>query len=380
LPTAAAQSNNPRVDDLAGLLAQMKRHGELPLETAVTLPREAYRSPGLYSLEIERIFRREWICAGRVDEIPALGDWFCFDLVGEPIIVVRDESHTVRAFSNVCAHRAVELKAGRGHSSTLQCPYHAWTFDLGGCLRSAPHMEKAEGFRPEAICLVEFRLEVWLGFIFVNLDRDARPLAPRLSALEARLRAYPVADATTVVHEEETWNANWKIVLENAMESYHIFRVHSKTINPVLSTKTVECLPGEPAFNLHMLRSRLVARPEAAVVWQAAIYPSLVIYIGPLEQPRVAWLTALPTDIGQSRVTTGQATVEPPPTGSEALQAVQARIKAANDAVNSEDRPICESVQRGIGSSGARRGRLSHLEAPLWEFSQYLARQLAGSG
>jgi phenylpropionate dioxygenase-like ring-hydroxylating dioxygenase large terminal subunit len=365
------------VDELVELLRQLKEGARLPLESAQSLPASAYCSPAFLSREVERIFRREWICAGRADEIPQPGDWFCFDLVGEPIIVVRDEGGEIRALSNVCAHRFALLKSGRGNSSTLQCPYHAWTYDCQGRLRAAPFMEQERNFVPSEVRLPQFRVETWLGFIFVNLDVEASPLRPRLSGLETQLAEYPVAETATVVHEIETWNANWKVVLENAMESYHIFRVHKKTLNHVIPTRSIECFSGGEAYNLHTTRSTLCADVKRGTVWQAAIYPSLVIYVGPLDHMRMSWLTVLPERTGLSRVTTGQALPDPPPRGSDAWRALFSNTKAGNDTVNAEDRPICESVQRGVVSARTARGRLSHLEAPLWEFSHYLGRKLA---
>jgi hypothetical protein len=165
-------------------------------------------------------------------------------------------------------------------------------------------------------------------------------------------------------------------VLENAMESYHIFRVHKTTLNHVIPTRSVECFPGGEGYNLHTTRSTLSADARRGIVWQAAVYPSLVIYVGPLDHMRVSWLTVLPEGAALSRVTTGQALLDVPPHGTDAWRALHANTKAGNDTVNAEDRPICESVQRGANAAARRRGRLSHLEASLWEFSRYLGRKL----
>lgn len=358
--------------ELAELVSEIERQASLPLEAATTLPPQVYRSEEFLAFEKDRLFCREWICAGRVDEIPNEGDWFCVDIAGEPVLVVRGAGAEIRALSNVCAHRWTPLKSGRGHSMNLECPYHAWKYDLSGRLRGAPHMNKAKDFELRDVCLPSFRTETWLGFIFVNLDPQAEPLGPRLTALEAQLAPYVVASHQTSVHIQETWEANWKIVVENAMESYHVFRVHPDTIDPFLPTKTIQILPGGPAYNLHSLVSTLAPKASRTFL-RATIYPSLVIDVGYLDRLRLSWLTAIPAGVGKTAVFTGQAAV---PLAGETLLA---DAKTGNDLANAQDRPICESVQRGANARNAGRGRLSHLEAPLWEFARYLSSRLAPS-
>jgi choline monooxygenase len=362
-----SESQN-READVAALLAELKQQASLPLESAMTLAPGTYRSAGFLALEIEHIFRREWICVGRIDEIPNPGDWFSFDLVGEPLLIVRNEQGEVRAMSNVCAHRWARLKTGRGHAEQLRCPFHAWTYDLSGCLRGAPFMTKAKDFNPHDIRLPEFRLEIWLGFIFVNLDPDATPLAPRLTGLEEQLKAYPVVEQKTLSHVSETWDANWKLALENAMESYHVFGVHPKTLDPFLPTKTVTILPGEAGYNIHTMKSTLAPKAKSTFL-RATIYPTLVIDVGHIDRMRLSWQTFMPLGVQSSCIRTGAA----------AMPGAAGLLKdpgEGNDMANAEDRPVVESAQRGLQASRARRGRISHLEAPIWEFTRYLSARL----
>lgn len=362
------------MEDLTALLARMKRLAEVPLDEATSLPPEIYSSPQMLTLEIERIWRREWVCAGRVDEIPRPGDWFCFELIGEPMIVVRGTDGEIRALSNICAHRWAALKMGRGNSSTLQCPFHAWTYDLNGCLRSAPFMDRAKGFVLGETRLPAFRVELWHGFIFVNLDAQAEPLAPRLAGLTAKLAALNVVDQKTLWHDEEQWDANWKTVIEQTMESYHLFQVHQKTLDPHTPTKSAEYLPGAAGYNHHTVRFTRPVAPATPIMWRATIYPSVVIDVG----DSLSWTTVIPDGLGRSRVYTGQATLDAPEPGSLRAKQFVSGGQAFNARLNNEDRSAVETVQRGLQSRHRRPGRLSHLEGTVWEFGQYLVRQLVG--
>ena len=124
--------------------------------------------------------------SGHVSEISAAGDYVTFDLIDKPLLIVRDKDNNVRAYSNVCRHRSTVLATGAGNRSAFSCPYHAWTYDLSGCLRSAPHMDKD---KVAGICLPEYPVEIWQGLIFVSVNPDVEPLSPRLEALAERMSA-----------------------------------------------------------------------------------------------------------------------------------------------------------------------------------------------
>ena len=128
---------------------QMARVGE-PLARAWTLPRTAYTEPSVFAAEAERIFRRDWLCVARVEELAKVGDYRCVDLVDQPIAVTRARDGEIHAFSRICLHRAMPLAAGAGNASRFVCPYHNWTYELDGRLRSAPMMDGVEGFHATA--------------------------------------------------------------------------------------------------------------------------------------------------------------------------------------------------------------------------------------
>ena len=130
--------NTPVQTGLEDLIGRVQEVAELSLDHARTLPPEAYRSPELYELEIEKVFRKEWVCIGRADEVSEPGDFVSVTLVGEPLVLTRDHEGTLHVLSRVCRHRWAEVCEGIGNASRLQCPYHHWTYaysDLASCSR-----------------------------------------------------------------------------------------------------------------------------------------------------------------------------------------------------------------------------------------------------
>ena len=197
------------------------------VSTASTLPADLYTSPDVLQFEWEAVFAHEWLCVGRVERIPNPGDWFTVTYGNEPIIVVRDKSGAINAMSAVCQHRAMQVCDGSGTSTTFKCPYHHWTYSLEGRLLGAPAMERTTDFDKSQFGLPRLRVELWQGFVFVNMDPDAAPLAPTLSRYEPFLEHYDLADAVcpgTFTLTDLPWN--WKVMFENFNDGYHANRLH----------------------------------------------------------------------------------------------------------------------------------------------------------
>jgi choline monooxygenase len=188
-----------------------------------TLPWSWYTDPTVLQLERERIFRRFWQYVGRTDEVAEPGS-FSATRVGEiPVVLVRDEEDTLRAFLNVCRHRGSILCDGAGRRSTLQCQYHAWTYGLDGRLVSAPRSAREGGIDTGELHLLPLRVDTWGPFVFVNPDPDAGPLADFLEDVPERIAAAGVdVDALRFLQRSESeLEANWKISAENFLECYH---------------------------------------------------------------------------------------------------------------------------------------------------------------
>ena len=373
--------------ELPALLAQLRRHAELPFEQALSMPPRAYVSRAFHALEVERVFRREWHCVGRVDEVEKPGDYLAWQIAQEPVVVLRDERGELRAFSNLCRHRMATLLEGSGNTRRIVCPYHAWTYDLEGRLVAAPFM--GEGFSPEGCRLPALGLEVWQGFVYVNLDRDAAPLAPCLAGLEQRLAGYNLERYRAVARWEETWESNWKCLFENFSEGYHLFRAHAATVEPALPTRGIRCLEGGEQWHLFIQRrnpdvpyeyDREIGPLNADLTAEQqreipifGVFPTQAVSVSP---DRLAWLTMQPLGVGRLRVRwcmdAYPGLVTPGPDGDAHAR----QLKAAFDRINAEDRDIVESLGRNAAAMHAAPGRLSPLERAMWELQRYLARRL----
>jgi len=200
----------------------------LPADRPMGMPGGFYTAPEQFEHEARTVLLRGWHCLGRVDEIPEPGDFFTVQLLNEPLLIVRDDGGSIRVLANVCRHRGMPLAEGRGNAKRFVCSYHAWAYGRDGSLLRAPRMQNA-GFDAKSCKLPEHRTQIWNGFIYVNLDGDA----PAFShpELDTMLAPYETADFRLVHVAQEAWQTNWKCLVENFMEGYHLSVVHPQTLH-----------------------------------------------------------------------------------------------------------------------------------------------------
>jgi phenylpropionate dioxygenase-like ring-hydroxylating dioxygenase large terminal subunit len=194
---------------------------------ACLLPPVVYTSEEFYAFEREAIFAREWLCVGRVDQLPEPGDYFTVTIAEEPLIVVRTKEREIRVLSAVCRHRGHLVAEEKGNCTKFTCPYHHWMYGLDGRLLGAPAMERAVGFDKADFPLPSLKVEIWQGFIFCNMDPDAPALHPALAELDTHLEHFDLPSATTLEGKtlpDLPWN--WKIMMENFNDPYHASRLH----------------------------------------------------------------------------------------------------------------------------------------------------------
>jgi phenylpropionate dioxygenase-like ring-hydroxylating dioxygenase large terminal subunit len=356
------------------------REARACLERGATLPPRCYTDPALYAVEEERVFRREWLPVCRADPLAEPGDYLALDLAGEPLVAVRGRDGALRVLSNVCRHRGMPLVAGGGRTNAFQCPYHLWSYALDGRLIGAPGMEGARCFERAAAGLPELRSEVWQGFLFVNLDGDAKPLAPRLAALDARLASFDLAEMRTlaVLDYESPWN--WKLMLENAAESYHHMGPHAETLEPLLPAlrTAVPSQQGDFLFWRNPTRDGaplpVVFPPlpgldaeERASLTLAVVPPCLLIALQP---DQMVAFQILPETVECHRVRWWVCAPETVRTEPD-FEAKLAASRQLLDAIHREDMATCAAVQRGLRSRLATPGALSPLEATLAHFQRW---------
>jgi len=358
------------------------------------LPPVWYTSADVYALEVERILRREWLCLGRADEVAVPGDYLTLDLLGEPLILVRDPAGAVRVLSAICRHRAMPVAAGAGHTRTFVCPYHNWTYALDGRLLGAPEMTGSPGFDPAACRLPTVRSEIWEGFVFVSFDPDARPLGPALAPLAPLVQPYGLPAMKTVksVPFEMECDWNWKLMCENFMEPYHHLGTHRKSLEPTMPARLSQTLdPDGPFSVVHMYYRERDGSADPAG-WGVPALP-LLERLGPEERRRVTLLHVYPLGLitllpdhaefyrvfpeGPARIRLEKLICVPPeipsrPTfESEVRQVIQGFLL-----IRDEDIAICRAVQRGLGSRFAERGQLSHLETAIGQFARYVTARI----
>jgi phenylpropionate dioxygenase-like ring-hydroxylating dioxygenase large terminal subunit len=335
-----------------------------------------YTDPAVWQRENERVFRREWLCVGRAEQVERAGDYFAVDVLGEPLVVVRGDDGRVRTLSRVCRHRWAPVVEGRGNRRSFQCPYHLWTYALDGRLLGAPEMARTPGFDKTTCRLPEVRTELWEGWVFVNLDPDAAPLAPQLATLSALLAPYGLdrMRALEPLVYESTWN--WKIMVENFVESYHHMGPHAQTLQPMVPAAGtwVDDTDG-PYVVLHnptgdgsspAILPPIEGLPEAlrAKFVVCAVLPYHLFAANP---DSVVWYQLEPHALDRFTL---RIHVCVPPEHLDDERAMQ--LRELVEAVHREDVVMCRAVQRGVQARLAARGPLSHLERAIAQLHAWL--------
>jgi len=193
-----------------------------------TLASEFFTSDEIWRQEQERIFRRRWLYAGHVSRLPKAGSYFLFEVAGESVIVLRGEDGAIRAHHNVCRHRGSRLclEAAGELGRAIQCPYHAWTYELDGRLRAAPNMHEVASFERGEHGLRPCAVDQHEGLIFVSLTDDPAPFAEAMAPLVDRVERWRIAELVAVHQTVYTVEANWKLFFHNYSECYHCPGVH----------------------------------------------------------------------------------------------------------------------------------------------------------
>ena len=216
---------------------------EAPRAVAHGLPAAAYTSEAVFALENERIFARTWVFAGLAHELARPGDVVPVTVAGKPVLLVRDADGEVRAFHNVCRHRCLKLVEEAGNMGpTIQCPYHSWTYKLDGALHLAPyfggHDPRAvpDGFDRAQHGLVPVRVATWHDWIFVNLNGEAPLIEDFVAPIQRHLEGIDLTRMRHVVTVDlGEIGANWKLLMENFIEPYHVPFVHATTTEQPLT-------------------------------------------------------------------------------------------------------------------------------------------------
>jgi len=204
-----------------------------------------YTDPAIFEAERKGVLARTWQFAGHGSQLEHPGDYFAFEMAGESLFCIKGRDGEIRTFYNVCQHRAHQLVSGEGSTRVVVCPYHAWTYELTGELRAAPNTKSVPGFDKSAVCLTEVRTELFLGFIFVNLDPDAAPMDAWFPGVREELMEWlPHWDSLKPLEWVEIpENCNWKVSVENYSECYHCSLNHPTFATGIIKPETYDIQP-----------------------------------------------------------------------------------------------------------------------------------------
>ena len=373
------ETNCQIVSDLRQKLSEIKTLAD---DSPRSMPAQYYTSADFLKLETEQVLRREWMCVGHVGEVSNPGDFYATEMLDEQILVTRDMDGVVRVLSNVCRHRGNRVAEGSGNRRKFTCQYHAWTYDNTGALLGAPLMEKQPGFDKKKCGLPEFASEIWKGWIFVNLDGTAAPLAPRLSGLQAVIKNYHPEDRFLNFIEEDTWWCNWKCLFENFMEGYHLSATHLKTLHKITPTRLCKKMgsddgwtgyhayydpnyPPRGPFHPDLTEDEKTKSPMYGV------YPNLVVGMA---TNFTLFMCLRPDGVDKVKIRWGVTGLENDPDA----QTVKEYVDLCKS-FNAEDREKLEILQIALKTRSYPGGPLApdDYEGSIWDFIQYMARHLA---
>ncbi len=335
-----------------------------PLADGWTLPAAWYADDAVQLLERERIFASTWAYAGPAAWVTEPGSYFAAQIGTTPIGIVRGADGVLRGLVNVCRHRGHLVLEGTGCRATLQCPYHAWTYDLDGSLLRAPRSDREPGFDPTGLSLAPISVGTWGPFVFANPSPDAAPLEEWLGDIPAIVAQSGLDVDAIRFHSHHEWpiEANWKIVLENFLECYHCPTAHPGFSKVIDVSPDAYLLQVYPTFSSQIGPVRASALEgngrspytPAGDVIQAQfhfLFPSTTINIAP-GIPNISMERYLPTGLRETTEVTDYYF------GAGVSEQEIEELVAWDTQVAEEDVSLVQSVQRGLESGAVPQGRL----------------------
>jgi choline monooxygenase len=329
------------------------------LAHATTIPSRWYLDPQFLEMERGRVFARTWQPVGFAKAVSDPGSYFACEIAGEPVVVARAKDRVLRAFSNVCRHRASIIAAGEGKAASLRCPYHNWTYSLDGRLLACPEFEGVEDFDKSSVCLPQFRVEVWGPYVFVNQAGSGPALAEVFGDIpaEAAKLGCPVDQLEFSARRDYIIECNWKVYVDNYLEGYHLPAAHPSLVRELdyaqyrvdthryYSSQFAPIRPPRPGLDRSEDRRYSSEGLNALYYW---IFPNFMLNIYP---DNLSANIIVP--LSPSKTLTIFEWFSYPGSG------VKPETIAFSDEIQQEDIRICESVQKGLNSRTYDKGRFS---------------------
>lgn len=350
------------------------------------VPVAEYVDAARFEAEHDLLFRRSMNVLAHSSQIPLPGDFITRDLVGTPLILVRDEDGRAKAFMNVCRHRGatVELRE-QGNCRRFVCPYHAWTYETDGSLAAVRQQEGFPTLDLESTSLVALPSFEAAGLIWVCPDPGAPHWVPddATRTLIAELEGFGTSEAAVFASEARVWNANWKLIVDGGLESYHFRIAHRNTIGSFFTdnTSTFECI-GDHVRSVLPRVSVLDLRHKPESEWNIREHTHLLYAISPnasilMQESHFDLILTTPVSVGQTRIEI--MTMAPKPGAAGCGEKVGAFL-AANHAFTlktlDEDFVIAEQIQRGMRSGANELFRFARFEGALGQWHRRLEERL----
>ena len=382
--------NTHTSESLNESLRRLQECSSESFEESSPIPPAINHSIHFYNHEQDRIFNQEWICIGRCDEIPLPADFLTHEIAGTPVLCVRQDSGDIMSFVNACAHRFTCLsKEKSGHAFAFTCPNHAWTYGIDGQLKHAPFMDMKSNFILSEHNLERLHTETWEGFIYVSLSKKPKKgIAESLDALKKNIVGrYEMASYKTLIRESMCWHANWKNLVENFTESYHVPIAHPKTFaGHEKKIKDYECGEDSDHYCYHFAPQELEEGSGAAhqlntslkgkwrrTMVDFCVFPNHLVTLMP---DYLWWVSVMPNSVGSFKATWGVAVPQEilnDIAEEDYERWVKEKIDYMNTA-NEEDRVLVERLFQGSQSVRVPQGTYHPIEKNLWQFMKYLSK------
>ena len=349
------------------------------------MPAEFYTSSAVYELERSHIFARQWFFVCREEMLADPGAFRAFDTAGGPAIVIRGLDGELRAFANVCRHRGALLLQGEGTVRRVVCPYHAWSYNTDGSMATCPDMQGVDGFDATENGLIPLRLETWAGFVFLNFSSEGPSLAEHLGDLPQRMASHGLDRMRCTWTKTYFPSCNWKLILENSLETYHTGILHKDTVGrqtsrtvptegnwrciQVLSGRSIATLPGVPP-SFPVIEG--LDADALLGTYFTVVLPTVQFAIA---QDCVWWLNVTPLSHDRSILEVGGCFPEDVVRAPDFAEKAEPYYERWH-AVALEDFGVLEHQQRALGSLAHRPGSLSWRDDEVQAFGRWVYEQL----
>lgn len=351
-----------------------------------SLSQEFYHSPEVFDREMETVFGSGWFCVGVAADIPNKGDFVSFEIGAEPLMAVHGQDGVIRVLSRVCQHRAMYVVTGSGNAKRFSCPYHKWTYSTDGSLVGAPLMDGAAHFDKRQCGLPTLPVEIWNGFIFTTFAKEPVSFSNELAAYTRQLEHYAMGTWTTRVVDEGELDANWKVIMENGVESYHHLGAHLSTLQS--TSPAQHSRVGDMGFRyashhnfdhdvpIEKLADPVTVTPEELAEFEgrvrqiSTVFPNLIFAA---TEGGGFFAVVYPLSIERSvfRIWAAQDPARPD-LSQERRTAHLANPDDLILAVNQQDIDMFTGVTKATKSRLYRGGPLSPIEAPLEAFYRFI--------